>query len=98
MVAINVYINMFHNIIYKFQYIPLIKLYEYINYWCKIYFGVSIMLLFSEASVLTTWYMKVHWVSFNTVNAASITVTLLYYVLLEVSKYFQNRVSPPIGA
>ena len=46
------------------------------------------MLLFSEASVLTTWYMKVHWVSFNTVNTASIIVTLLYYVLLEVSKYF----------
>ena len=48
--------------------------------------------LFSESSVFTTWYMKVHWVFFNTVNTAAIIVTLLYYGLLEVSKYFQARI------
>ena len=36
--------------------------------------------------------MKVHWVFFNTVNAAAIIVTLLYYGLLEVSKYFQAQI------
>ena len=36
--------------------------------------------------------MKVYWVFFNIVNTSAIIVTLLYYGLLEVSKYFQARI------
>ena len=32
--------------------------------------------------MFTTWYMKAHWVFFNTVNTAAIIVTLLYYVII----------------
>jgi len=51
---------------------------------------LNIVFEYTGLTLNTPWYLKANWVLFNIGNAASITVSLLYWTLLYSSKYINT--------